>query len=462
MAILSTERNSGKAGGLLGFTQGIDVDRRLALQEIRVQKAWAGALVQAGILNSEEATRISVCLDEASQAVIGGTFDWRIEDEDVHMNLERFVTERLGLLGKRMHLGRSRNDLIATSLRLFVRDSLREAGSGARELVSALCARAEGWVDVLVPGLTHLQNGQPVRLAHVLCGHGWAVVRDLERLGSAAERATARMPLGSAALAGTTLNVDLQGIARELGFAGPPDNSYDAVGDRDFVVEGLGALSLLAVHLSRLCEDLIFWSSSAVGLIRLPKAWSTGSSIMPNKRNPDVPELCRAKSAHVIGAQADAHALLKGVATSYGSDLHEIKQVYLRGLDEVMACLGVLPSFVREMECDRAVAATLLGKGHILATEIADHLAARGVPFRESYGQVAALVERAEKIGVQVQELEREVFRELAPATDPGFVAELTYESAVERRSGAGGTARSRVFEGIAALRGVSASEELR
>ena len=453
MAILESKRNQTRAGALFEFTQGIEVDARLAKQEVRVQIAWARALAGLKILTQEEFKQVESTLSEALTLMEAGKFQWRVEDEDIHMNLERFVTERAGILGKKMHVGRSRNDLIATTLRLFARDTVEELSAEVKDLILALCERAEKDADVIVPGLTHLQHGQPIRHGHTLAGHGWAFSRDLKRLRAAQNEAMGVMPQGSAALSGTTLPVDLNIVARELGFGSPPVNSYDSVGDRDFILEALNALAISAVHLSRLAEDCVIWSSTAVGLVRLPSAWSTGSSIMPNKRNPDVPELVRAKAAHIIAASTNAQTLMKGVPTSYGSDLHELKSVFMRAVDEFAACLSVLPEFVRGLEPNRVRARELLKKGHILATEIADQLTAQGVPFREAYAQVAALVETAENQGVQLEDLSESDWSPIVPGLSAKFMPELTPEYAVERRTNCGGSSMARTLEGILALR---------
>ncbi len=453
MGILTNQRNAERPKALFEFTQGVDVDARLASHEVRVQKAWAKALAQARILDADEAAKISGALDEALSLIRAGGFEWRVEDEDVHMNLERFVTEKAGSLGKKMHTGRSRNDLIATTLRLFVHASVSETAQAVRQLALALVQRAEKDLDVLVPGLTHVQHGQPIRHGHVLAGHAWAFARDLERLQIAATRALAAMPLGAAALAGTTLELDFSKLARDLGFASPCLNSYDAVGDRDFMIEAIDAFASVALHLSRLSEDCIYWSSTAVGLVKLPKDWSTGSSIMPNKRNPDVPELTRGKSAHVIAAATNAHALVKALPTSYDSDLHELKGVYLRAFDQLGECLAVFPYFVAGLEPDPAKAERLLKTGHILATEVADELARNGVPFREAYAQVAALVERAEAQGVQIEDLGQSDWAKHAPKLPADFPKKLGARSAVERRSAPGGTSLAQAQAGIAALK---------
>ena len=436
---------------LFEFTQGIAVDARLAKQEIAVQRAWARGLAQLGVLNARELLAVEGNLTQANDFIAKGQFEWREEDEDIHMNLERFATQSLGELGKKMHWGRSRNDLIATTLRLYARDSLDETATRVRGLVDALVATAEREIDVLMPGLTHVQNGQPLRFAHFLLSHAQAFGRDVKRLDQAREEAMSEMPLGSAALAGTPLPISLSAIAEELGFAAPAANSYDAVGNRDFMLQAMNALSQLAIHLSRLSEDVIYWSSTSVGLLRLPKDWSTGSSIMPNKRNPDVPELIRAKAAHILGAANEGAALVKGVPTSYASDLHELKSVFMRALDETNACLKVFPPFIRGLNVNKARADEIIKRGHILATEIADALVAKGSTFRDAYKKIAGLVEKAEAEGRQVHEIVEKEVPELKGI-------DFSYEKAVEARQNAGGTSRARVLEQITQLRAAMAS----
>jgi argininosuccinate lyase len=454
MAILTSSVNAKRENALFQFTQGIEVDRRLARQEIAVQRAWARGLALIGSLTEKDFVQIEQTLATAWELMQADKFDWRVEDEDVHMNLERFVTDKIGVLGKKMHSGRSRNDLIATTLRLFVRDAIAQISDGVKDLGQALVNRAEHTQNILVPGLTHVQNGQPIRFGHVLAGHAWALTRDLERLKNAGKTAVSTMPLGSAALSGTALAIDLNKISQELGFQSPSHNSYDSVGDRDFMVETIDALASLGVHMSRLAEDCILWASSPFSLAKLPLDWSTGSSIMPNKRNPDVPELVRGKSAHLIACATNAHALLKALPTSYGSDLHELKSVLLRALDQAQMCLNAFPPFIRGLEIDSKRAQELLQKGHILATEIADELSREGLAFREAYKQVASLVGKAEERGCQVHELKAADFKAISPGLSESFMSGLTFESAVERRQQSGGTSQKAFLAGITALKG--------
>lgn len=419
---------------LLRFTQGVDLDQPLAPFEVEAQKAWVGALAKGALLTPAETQNLLAALDEAKALFLAGTFPWRIEDEDVHMNLERFLTEKLGDLGKRIHLGRSRNDLIATTLRLFVADNCLTAMGLCRNLVSALRERAKADIDVIVPGLTHLQFGQPIRLSQIYLAQAWMLKRDLKRLEQAEAACMEVMPLGSAALAGTTLNIDLKAMAHELGFASAPVNSCDSVGDRDFLLQALSAYALLAGHLSRMAEDYIVWASAPFSWVHLPKAWSTGSSIMPNKRNPDVAELVRSKSAQVIGASASAQVLLKGLVTSYSSDLHELKRVYLGAWTQLSESLEIFPHFIAGLEPNPPKIRQHLESGHLLATEVANELTGLGLTFREAYQQTAELVELANAKGVQVHQLGEK------------YMAGLTVEKAVEMRGNSGGTCKASIL----------------
>lgn len=446
MGILKSDRNSGDVNALYEFTQGIAVDARLATQEIAVQRAWARGLQRIGVVTEQELGLIERNLGEAQALIESGNFEWRVEDEDIHMNLERFATQSLGELGKKMHWGRSRNDLIATTLRLYARDSLQKVSTQTRTLIQGLVSLAEANTEILMPGLTHVQHGQPLRFSHFVLSHAQALVRDLRRLENARNEAMSEMPLGSAALAGTPLDISLTAIAQELGFNAPAANSYDAVGNRDFLLEGLNAMSQLAIHMSRLSEDCIYWSSTSVGLMQLPKDWSTGSSIMPNKRNPDVPELIRAKAAHILGAANEGAALMKGVPTSYASDLHELKGVFMRAFDEISASLKVFPPFITGLKVNTARAQEILGRGHILATEIADALVEKGSSFRDAYKKIAGLVEKAEAQGKQVHEIVATELPELAARS-------FTFEKAVELRKQSGGTSLEQVKKQISMLK---------
>ena len=453
MSVLSTKRQPTKSDLLSSFTNGVKPDQELYVQEIAVQKAWAIGLNEIGILTSNELTLIQDALSKASLKISAGDFDWREEDEDIHMNLERFVNDLTQGLGKKMHAGRSRNDLIATTLKLHVADSVTEVTGLIQNLIHEMTTLAEKNLDVIIPGMTHLQNGQPVRWSHALLGHAWSFKRDLKKFEMARENALATMPLGSAALAGTTLDINLEKIAKTLGFESPSLNSYDSVGERDSVVDFMQAGALFGMHLSRLAEDIIYWSSAPVGLISLSPDWSTGSSIMPNKRNPDIAELTRAKASLWIGDMQGVMTLIKGLATCYASDLHESKIPYLRHVKDLKLTLNVFTPFIAELTVNKMKATQLLNQGHILATEMANHLTAQGNPFREAYQVVAGLVELAESKKMQVHELSLKDIQTLTLGISEEFMNQLTFEATVEKRKFAGGTALSQVKKQIMHLK---------
>lgn len=438
MTTLKTQRNAERPEALFEFTNGIVVDRHLAAAEIRVQTAWVNALVAANLLSADDSKTAKNLFQKALQQIQADEFDWQIADEDIHMNLERFVTENAGDLGKRIHYGRSRNDLIATTLRLFTANVNQEIHNKISNVVKTLIQQAEQNLDLFVPGMTHLQHGQPIRLAQILLAHAQAFARDTKRLQQAQNLCLSHMPLGAAAFAGTTLDLDFQKIANELNFENVCENGYDAVGDRDFILETLNAFSLLAVHLARLCEDVLYYSSTAVGLFKLPPNWSTGSSIMPNKRNPDVPELSRAKCARIISLANEGANLVKCVNTSYGSDLHELKTTLITSYSELNACLTVWPHFLKEMTFDSERAKALLNTGHILATEMANAAVENGTPFRDAYKTMAELVEKADQKNKQVHEISKDHFE---------------FEQAVEARAFPGGTAFDQITKQIQNLK---------
>lgn len=453
MSVLSTTRQPTKSQLLASFTNGVKPDQELFKQEIAVQKAWADGLLEIGILSGIECSLIKASLSKAEDLMKNEQFDWREEDEDIHMNLERFVNDETNGLGKKMHAGRSRNDLIATTIKLNVADSVTEVTALLSTLISAMVELADKNKHVIIPGMTHLQNSQPIRWSHALLGHAWAFQRDLKKFQNVKENALSVMPLGSAALAGTTLPINLKKVATTLGFASPSYNSYDSVGERDSVIDFLQAAAHFGSHLSRLAEDIIYWSSAPVGLIELSPLWSTGSSIMPNKRNPDVAELARAKSSLWMGDSSGVLTLVKGLATSYASDLHETKIPYLRVMKDVKLTLSVFTPFVSELFVNNEKASSLLGQGHILATEMANHLTDQGIPFREAYAVVAGLVEMAETKKVQVHQLKLQDIQSLTKGIDQNFLDSLSFENTVEKRIYAGGSSLGQVKTQIETLK---------
>lgn len=441
MKVLNTGISTGSNVKLFEFTQGIDVDSRIFRQEIQVQKAWAQALTDAGYLTPKENQELAATLAKALGLMQADEFDWKMEDEDIHMNLERFLTENLAELGKKIHLGRSRNDLIASTLRLFVRDELETTKAQVQKLILAVQTASNKWIDVITPGMTHLQFGQPLRFGHLFSAHGYALKRDLKKISSTQAEAMEYLPLGASAFAGTHLPIDLKKLSQNLGFTSPLMHSYDAVGDRDYIISALSTYASIALHLSRLCEDVMFWSSSGIKVLKLPFDWSTGSSIMPNKRNPDVPELTRAKMARVMSSVTEGLTLMRSVTPSYGSDIHELKRTFITAHNELNACLAVLSPFTTGLEVDLAQAQIQLGKGHILATDVANEMT-KTMSFREAYVKVAEAIKSADEHGLQIHEY----FQKQHQFMD------VTFERCVEDRKLVGGTARKSALEAIAKL----------
>jgi len=454
MAILQSQLNYKQPDELFEFTNGIVFDKRIAAQEVRVQKAWARELVRLEVINQQDFENACAALDEAQALIKADKFEWNIRDEDIHMHLENFVSEKCGIIGKKMHLGRSRNDLIATTMRLYIADSIQETIDNLEKVIPILKQKAIETKHIYVPGSTHLQHGQPVSFAHIMLAYANMFKKDLAGLVSAKKYALRSMPLGAAALAGTPLPLDLQSVADELGFNMPNINSYEAVGDRDFLVNALNTFAICATHFSRFSEDCIYWAATPVELLNLSKRWSTGSSIMPNKRNPDVQELTRGKASHVIGAYTDAISLVKTVPTSYGSDLHETKQVFMRGFDELNAVIKAWTGFLEEISINEDRATELCNKGHILATEVADFLVDNGIAFRDAYKIVAELVAKAQEQKIQVHELDLDFVN--STITEKGYKALTEYnfsvEKAVARRQNSGGTSLEQIEKQIDAL----------
>jgi argininosuccinate lyase len=441
MKVLNTGISTASNLKLFEFTQGIDVDSRLFRQEIQVQKAWAQALTDAGYLTNDENQKLSECLDKALGLMSSGDFQWKMEDEDIHMNLERFMTENLSELGKKIHLGRSRNDLIASTLRLFIRDELEGTTALIKNLIQAVSTTSLKWIDVITPGMTHLQYGQPIRLGHLFSAHGFALKRDLRKIKAAQDEAIEHLPLGAAAFAGTHLPVDLMKLSKTLGFSSPLIHSYDAVGDRDYIIASLSAYASIAMHLSRYCEDVMYWASSGIKVMKLPFDWSTGSSIMPNKRNPDVPELVRAKMARVMAAAQEGLTLMRSVTPSYGSDIHELKRTFLTAHGELQACLLVLAPFTLGLEADVVQAKAQLNKSHILATDVANEMT-KTLSFRDAYKKVAEAIKTADAHDMQIHEyFQRQ-----------NQFPEITFENSVEQRRLSGGTSRVTALAAIEKL----------
>ncbi|NLY93015.1 MAG: argininosuccinate lyase [Myxococcales bacterium] len=437
----------------LRFSASVDVDKRLYAQDIRGSIAHVRMLAARGIVTREEAEAIERGLLDVKAEIEAGRFEWRDDREDVHMNVESALTEAIGPVGGKLHTARSRNDQVATDMRLWTRDAIDATVGRLDRLVGVLLIRASGTVSVLMPGYTHLQRAQPIRLAHHLLAWVEGLERDRSRLLDARERLN-ESPLGSAALASTTFPLDRAQTARELGFRRPMRNSIDATADRDFLLEVLSALSIAAVHLSRIAEELVLWSSQEFGFVEMSDAFTTGSSIMPQKKNPDMAELVRGKTGRVIGDLVTLLVTLKGLPLAYNRDLQEDKPPVFDAFDTVDDCLDVLTGAIATASFREEKMRAALREGFLDATEVADWLAAHGIPFREAHHVAGRLVGRAVAEGKVLSDFTLDELREEHPAFDESIFAALDMETAVERRNLPGGPARAQVEAAIREIRG--------
>lgn len=447
--------SGGRLGGALAgaaarLNASVAFDRRLAAEDIAGSIAHAQMLAAVGVLAPADLDAIRAGLDAIAEEIEAGTFPWSDDLEDVHMNIEARLVERIGDAGRRLHTARSRNDQVATDLRLWIARAATGLHHIAGRLQAALVAAARRSVDVVMPGYTHLQRAQPIRAAHHLLAYVEMLRRDRERLWAARDRCIEECPLGSGALAGTPFPVDRAMVADALGFDGPSANSLDAVGSRDFALEFLAAGAILAVHLSRLGEELVLWASAEFGFVDLPDSACTSSSMMPQKKNPDVAELVRAKAGRVCGDLQALLMVVKGLPLAYDKDLQEDKEPVFDAADTLFLCLEALTGVAeglrfRPDRCLQAVAG-----GYTTATDVADWLVGRGVPFREAHGAVGRMVRDAADRGVPLDAIPDEALPSYHPMLDPSVRACLDPAASVERRTGVGGPARDRVLERIA------------
>jgi argininosuccinate lyase len=426
-------------------------DWRLAPYDLLQSKAHARVLHRAGLLTGDELERMLAGLDAIAADVASGALLPAPDDEDVHGALERVLVERLGVLGGKLRAGRSRNDQVATDLRLFLRDHARFVAGGIVDLQRALLTQARAHVDSPAPGFTHLQHAQPVSFGHELAKHVHALARDLDRLRDWDRRASVS-PMGSGALAGSRLALDPEAVAAQLGFAAAAGNSIDAVSDRDFVAELCFVAAMVGVHLSRLGEEIALWSSREFGWATLDDAWSTGSSIMPQKKNPDVAELARGKAGRLIGGLTGVLATLKALPFAYNRDLQEDKEPAFDAVDTLLLVLPAMTGCVATLRFDTDKMAAAAPQGYALATEIAEWLVTQGVPFREAHEAAGACVRAAETRGVQLDELTDAELATASAHLTPEVRAVLTVPAALMARSTLGGTAPVRVREQLAAL----------
>ncbi len=426
------------------FSASEHFDRRLYAQDIRGSKAHATMLGQVGVLEAEEVAAIVRGLDEIQQEIEADQFPWDPQLEDVHMNIESRLTDKIGAAGKKLHTGRSRNDQVATDIRLYLRDQVDALRARLLSVRAGLIDLAENEAETIFPGYTHLQAAQPVTAGHHLLAWEAMLSRDTGRLDDLRERFNA-CPLGAAALSGTSYPIDREMTAASLGFARVIDNSLDAVSDRDFAIEFCAFASILMMHFSRICEELVLWASPQFNLVQLPDRYCTGSSIMPQKKNPDVAELTRGKTGRVYGSLLALLTLMKSQPLAYNRDNQEDKEPLFDALDTVAAVLGVmdgmLPALRFEVENCRAAA----GKGYPTATELADYLVRKGVPFRDAHEMVGKTVALAVAKQVDLVQLSLEEIQANAPLADSDVFTVLSLDGAVAARAHIGGTAPDQV-----------------
>jgi argininosuccinate lyase len=440
------------------MNRSVGFDRRLWPQDLAQSRAHARMLAAQGILSEGERDEILGGLDRIADELEGGHFVFSPEDEDVHMAIERHLIELVGAVGGKLHTARSRNDQVATDLALFVGERARAAGVAVGELMAALVDAAERHLDWALPGYTHLQRAQPVYLSHHLLAYFWMLRRDRERFEFAERQSGAALPLGSGALAGVNFETDRELVARELGFEGVSPNSIDGVANRDFALDYLNAASVCATHLSRLGAELVLWSSAEFAFCELPDGWSAGSSIMPQKKNPDAAELLRAKAPRLVAHLSALHGVMHALPLTYNKDLQEDKEHVFDACDTIELALAAARGMVAGARFDRERMAAAAGDELIAATDVADLLVRRGMAFREAHGVVAALVRTAVDSGRALSELSTE---ELAAHSDvlaqdgaaEDYYKVLGRESWLESKVSQGGTALARVREQLALAR---------
>ncbi len=429
----------------------IDVDYRIAQEDIAGSRAWAKALSRVQLITGDELTDIDAALAEIAELAAEDPQALRIAaEEDIHSWVEARLIERTGDTGKKLHTGRSRNDQVATDLRLWAMSAIQRRRRELRKVMCALVELAQRESDTPFPGYTHLQRAQPILFSHWCLAYYEMFKRDDSRLADAAKR-TNECPLGSAALAGTPYPIDRHTLAKDLGFSRPTANSLDAVSARDFVIEILAATTALALHLSRMAEDLLFYCSAEAGLVQLSESMTSGSSLMPQKQNPDALELLRGKSGRILGALVSMATTVKGLPLSYNKDLQEDKAALFDAQDNIALCLRVLPPLLQGVRVHRDAAATAALAGYSNATELADHLVQRGVPFREAHYQVGELVRYAVQVGKPLEDLTLAELRRHVPQAEDNVADHLTLEAMYARRNVTGATGIAQVGAAIEA-----------
>ncbi len=434
------------------FTASVNFDKRLYAADIRGSIAHATMLAKAGILTADECGQIVEGLNTIKAEIEAGTFEWSVKLEDVHMNIESKLTARIGQAGKKLHTGRSRNDQVATDIRLYVRDEIDALCAQVRALQEGILGLAEREADTIMPGFTHLQRAQPVTFGHHLLAWFEMLQRDHGRLQDCRKRVN-QCPLGAAALAGTTFPIDRELTAQLLGFDKPTENSLDSVSDRDFAIELIAALSLIMTHLSRFSEELVLWTSSQFDFIDLPDRFCTGSSIMPQKKNPDVPELVRGKSGRVTGHLVSLLMLMKGQPLAYNKDNQEDKEPLFDALDTVKDCLKAYADMVPAIKPKKDKMRQSALKGYATATDLADYLVNKGLPFRDAHEVVGKSVAFGIEEGRDLSALTLAELQQFSAVIADDVFAVLSLEGSVNARKHTGGTAPAQVRAAIARAR---------
>jgi argininosuccinate lyase len=459
---MSAERDSDKPWGgrftestdafVEAFTASVGFDRRLYRQDIAGSQAHARMLAKVGVLTEAECAQIVEGLDAIRADIESGDFDWSVSLEDVHMNIEARLTERIGAVGKKLHTGRSRNDQVATDIRLYLRDAIDALVAELRRAQTGLLDLAEREADSIMPGFTHLQVAMPVTFGHHMLAWFEMLERDAERLADCRKRVNV-MPLGAAALAGTSFPIDRDYTAELLGFERPARNSLDAVSDRDFAIEFCAAGALIMTHLSRCAEELILWASAQFGFIDLPDRFCTGSSIMPQKKNPDVPELLRGKSGRVNGNLISLLTLMKGQALAYNKDNQEDKEPLFDTVDTLAGSLRAFADMVPHLRVNRERLRAAALQGYATATDLADYLVRKGLAFRDAHEVVGRAVRAGLESGKDLSEMDIDTLRGFSEAIDVDVYEVLTLEGSVAARDHLGGTAPAQVRAQVAAAR---------
>jgi len=430
------------------FNSSIDFDKRLYKQDIEGSIAHIKGLLKAGYLTEEEFRKIYDGLMEILREIEEGKIEFSISNEDIHMNIESLLIDKIGDVAKKLHTGRSRNDQVALDFRMYIKEEIDEISNLLVRLLEVLIKKAEENLDLLMPSYTHLQRAQPILFSHHMMAYFWMFSRDIERLMDAKKRVDI-MPLGSGAVAGTTYKVDREYLRDLLGFAKVSLNSMDAVGDRDFAIEFLSCLSIIMMHLSRFCEELIIWSSSEFGFVEMDDSYATGSSMMPQKKNPDAAELIRGKTGRVYGNLIALLTVMKGLPLSYNKDLQEDKEAVFDAVDTVKMCLTVFSGMVETMMVKKDKMDEAVKSGFLNATDVADYLAKKGVPFRKAHEIVGKMVLYLIESNKTFEDLSLEEYKKFSPHFEEDIFEKIKLINCINERDVIGGTAVNRVKEAI-------------